>query len=56
MGVNQKTILLHKPYFLKVSTKGGGGQNTQNSVNVVYVVVGMSYRQTPRREFESFSV
>ena len=25
-GVSQMTILLHKPYFVKVITKWGGGQ------------------------------
>ena len=25
MGVSQMTILLHKPYLVKVTTKGGGG-------------------------------
>ena len=25
-GVSRTTILLHKPYLVKVTTKGGGGQ------------------------------
>ena len=25
-GVSQMTILLHKPYLVKVTIKGGGGQ------------------------------
>ena len=25
-GVSQMVILLHKPYLVKVTTKGGGGQ------------------------------
>ena len=25
-GVSQMAILLHKPYLVKVTTKGGGGQ------------------------------
>ena len=35
--VCQMSILLQKPYLVKLSTKGGeGGQNVQNSVHVVY--------------------
>ena len=30
------TILLHKPYLVKVITKGGGGQNAQKFDHVVY--------------------
>ena len=31
------TILLHKPYLVKITTKGeGGGKNTQNYDYVVY--------------------
>ena len=31
------SILLHKPYLVKLSTKGGGGvKNAQNSVHMVY--------------------
>ena len=33
------TILLHKPYLVKVATKGGGVKNTQN---VDYVVDGLN--------------
>ena len=29
-GVCQMTILLHKPYLLKVSTKGNGAKNSEN--------------------------
>ena len=42
MGVNQMTTLLHKPYLLKVSTKGGG-KIPKKCVHVVYrwpIVVG----------------
>ena len=36
-GVSQMTILLHKPYLVKVSTKGAGrGKNTQNFDHMVY--------------------
>ena len=36
-GVCQMSILLHKPYLVKLSTKGGGGvKNAQNSVHMVY--------------------
>ena len=34
-GFAEMSIFLNKSYLLKVSTKGGGGQNTPNSVNVV---------------------
>ena len=35
-GVSQMTILLHKPYLVKVTTKGKGVQNTQKIDHVVY--------------------
>ena len=38
-GVSQMTILLHKPYYVKVTTKGEGGgvKYTQKFDNLVYV-------------------
>lgn len=35
-GISQMTILLHTPYLIKVTTKGGEGQNTQKIDHVVY--------------------
>ena len=37
-GVSQMTILLHKPYLLKVTTKGGGVKNTQNFDHVAWLM------------------
>ena len=35
-GVYEMSKLLRKPYLVKRSTKGEGGQNVQNSVHMVY--------------------
>ena len=35
-GVSQITFLLHKPYLVKVTTKGEGVKNTQKFDHVVY--------------------
>ena len=36
-GVYQMSILLHKPYQVKLSTKGGGGQKyPKKTVHMVY--------------------
>ena len=35
-GGYQMSILLHKPYFVKLSTKGEGIKNVQKTVHMVY--------------------
>ena len=39
-GVSQMTILLHNPYLVEVTLKGGGREGVKNSQNFDSVVYG----------------
>ena len=47
-GVAQMSTLLNKCYLVKMSTKGGGGQNTPNFVYVVCAPSFNSLCQKPK--------
>ena len=36
-GLNQMTILLHKPYFLNVTTKGEGGPEIHKNLTTLFM-------------------
>ena len=36
-GVSQMTILLHKPYLVKVTTKGGGGSKISKNLTTWFM-------------------